>query len=693
MQLQFDKATIAQILASHTSTATQTFKRFDEFVFVSFGSGPPPAGTEHPTGSPYDFFGYQPGYAAAVVPVEGAGLQVSFALFDSNLTVLSVQGEGSGLSTPNPLGLLVIDDIAAKAHDGKVVFCPTSVLGVLIEKAQQAAIAAGLEVEYSIESLSIIPSPHLISALEGPPPSRDELCSWNESPLMLNIAAAIWPQLLTLVGFQETGDSALFPARLGSLAETAEFRERFPDFKKGIENSHILGGALARPVEGPPQGPPAAQQAAGAPLGNPASDVITQKLAEAQLALAQTKQDEIAAREDLKTYGKPRQAAQLLLLGSSTTSSPFFASAFAAKEVKASKAELIFLQFATLRIADQLRTGWPRSCAPVTPPPPFASGAEAGVFTPAMLLPIRADICTCVSRFIENMIPLILISEFFFGVGNPFAVWLQTIIVAAHNTRCLPASMIVELDAGAFWENLLVEIYLELESAYRQALAVINGSTTGGLSSALSLVLRSPGASYEDVFLARQTEMGMPVASTISLFLWHDSVKTDPESFRLAAPWKTMVGPPLRSTPPPAPHARSTGRPAAPLSSPSSAPSKEVQAISPWGAIGTFDAASVKAGKLAHSLEAKAAGHSPPWSCVKYLALGACDNQQCSFHHHSPVDLPTDKIILAYLCEGATAKKAVQAMHRLHAASASVLAPVCPTPPCSAPRCKKCTGA
>ncbi|GMI32529.1 hypothetical protein TrCOL_g1196 [Triparma columacea] len=686
-KLQFDKPTIAQMLAFYTSTATQTFKRFEEFVFTSFMSGAPPAGTEHPTESPYDFYGYHAGYAVAVVPVEGVGLQMAFALFDSDVTVLSVQGEGSGLSSPNPLGLLVIDDIASKAQDGKVVLCPTSVLGVLIERAEQAAIAAGLEVKYSVESLSSIPDVHLISALEGPPPSLDELRSWNESPLMVNIAAKTWPQLLALAKFQDTGDSALFPARLGSIAETAPFRERFQDFKTNFENAHIMGGVLARSAEGAPHGTPAAPQAAVAPQ---AGDALAQRLAEAQLALAQSKQDEMAEREDQKTYSKPRQTQLVALVGSKTTSSAFFSAAFASREVKAGKSEVLFLQFFTLTFTDQPRSGWPRSGAPVTLPPSFGSGAIGGVFSPSMLLPIREDICTGASGFIESIIPLIVISEFFFGVGNPFAVWLQTFIVAAHNTRCLPASMTFELDAGPFWENLLVEIYLELKDAYQQVLAVINGSPSGGLSTALSLVLLLE-KSYEEVFTAKQKEMGMPGASTIFLFLHHDKAK-DPESFRLAAPWKSMVGPP-RSTLPPASPSRSTSWPASPLSSPTPSPSTGFQAISPWGTIGTYNSASIKAGMLVHNLAAKELGLSPAWSCVRFLVSGSCNNQQCNFHHHSPGDLPTKKIILAYTCEGAAAEEAVQGMHRLKAASASVLAPVCHTPPCSAPRCKRCTGA
>jgi hypothetical protein len=607
---------------------------------------------------------------------------------DSNLTVLSVQGEGSGDSTPTPLGLLAIDDIGDKARNGQVAFCPTSFVGVLVERAQQIAIAAGQEVEYSVESLSIIPIAFLVDASEGPVPTPVELATWKESPLMLDLAISIWAQLRTVVAFQrDTVDSQLFPARASSVPESAGFRARFPAHRTAMNHAFLLGGILENPAGGAPPAPLAAQPAAATPQENP----LTESLAIAQLALAQAKGAEYEMKKTLRTYNPALRASISLLLGPVVLTSPFFLRAFAASEMKSGKSAMVLRQFIfPLLATSKSRNAWPRSLHSFTLPPGFDECAEAGVFTADVLIPPKEGRCRDASEFINSVIPLLLLSEFFFGAENLFSIWLQTFVVTADNTYRLPSVLITQLDAGSFWDNLLVEIRLELSSAYGETLSALVSDAVE-MRPALSTAFLTAGASYSEVYSANQSTVGFTITSVISLFLYHDQIGAPPHIFGVAPPWQAMVGPPRLSSPPPASPLGAAGSPASSSPRPPSTPKEGVKVISPWGPIAASDRASIKAGRALHQSLAKALGQRPPWTCVRFLASGVC-HDRCNLHHHGMEDLPTVEVVSAYT-SGELSKGRIQGMQRRDAASATVLVPTSSTPPCSASACKLCMGA
>ncbi|GMI21708.1 hypothetical protein TrRE_jg5992 [Triparma retinervis] len=690
MLLQFDKLTVSKMVASYASAPAQLSERYREFVHVPFGGGQLLADAADSTESVNDFFHYQPGYAAVVTPFFGVGLQVAFAVHtttgDSNLTVLSAQGEGSGVSPPSPFALLAIDSIGDKARDGQVAFCPTSFVGVLVERAQLIARAADHVVTYSVESLGVIPIAFLAEASEGPAPTLEELSSWKEPPLMLDLATSIWAQLKRAVVFQrDTADPQLFPARVSTVPEGAELMLRFPAHKVAIENAVILGGCLLNPAGDPPQGPPAAQLAAAAPQ----VAQINQSLAIAQLSLARAKGAEYEMRLAQRTYNAELETTIIQLLGPEVVESGFFAKAFANNEMKKGKASLTFLQFLTPRLApSKSRTAWPTVVTSFSLPARFEGGAEAGVFTADMLALPRGSRCGSATDFIDSIVPLILLSEFFFGDDNPFAVWLQSFVEAVDRTRRLPTAQITQLNAGSFWDNLLGEIRLELEAAYGETLSALVPDSAG-LSPTLSTVFLTPGASYAEVYSYNVSSVGLIVASAISLLFYHDKTKASPTTYCLAPPWQLMVGPPRLAPLPPAPLSRVAGTPASPTHT-STTPKKEV--LAPWGPLGTVDRTSLITGRALHMREATAQGQPTPTPCVKYLIEGQC-NTKCRFHHLSVRDLPTEEIISAYAVPGSLAMGTVQGIQRQDAASATVLAPISSSPRCSATKCKSCKDA
>ncbi|GMH64820.1 hypothetical protein TrRE_jg5870 [Triparma retinervis] len=690
MLLQFDKLTVSKMIASYASAPDQLSERYREFVHVPFGGGQLPADAAESTESVNDFFHYQPGYATVVTPFHGVGLQVAFAVHtttgDSNLTVLSAQGEGSGVSLPSPFALLAIDSIGDKARDGKVAFCPVSIVGVLVERAQLIARAADHVVTYSVESLGVIPIAFLAEASEGPAPTLEELSSWKEPPLMLDLASSIWAQLRKVVVFQkDTADPQLFPARRSTVPEGAELMLRFPAHKTAFTNAVILGGCLLNPAGAPPQGPPAAQLAAAAPQ----VAQINQSLAIAQLSLARAKGAEYEMRLAQRTYNGELETTISQLLGPGVAQSFFFTKAFANNEMKKGKATLTFHQFLTPRLApSMLRKAWP-SVVPSFPlPARFEGGAEAGVFTADMFALPRGGSCGSASDFIDCMVPLILLSEFVFGDDNPFSVWLQSIVEAVDRTRSLPAAQTSQLNAGSFWDNLLGEILLELEAAYGETLSALVLDSEG-LSPTLSTVFLTPGSSYADVYSFNVGSVGLIVASAISLLFYHDRTRASPTTYCLAAPWQLMVGPPRLTPLPPAPLSRVAGTPASPTHT-STTSTKEV--LAPWGPLGTVDRTSLLTGRTLHMREATAQGQPTPSPCVKYLIEGRC-HTNCRFHHLSVRDLPTDEIISAYAVPGSLAMGTVQGIQRQDAASATVLAPISTSPRCSATKCKLCKGA